>query len=351
MPIMKRVRLGLRFQTTTWAVWAQDTVAKAIELHRQSPFDLVVSRCLPRHGHLAGYWVASRLRIPWVANFNDPWDFSPFVWDEAHRKAWTPDLNWKIWWRRVLGRADAITFPCERMRNWLLQDAPRQTNSLIVPHIGVAATTIRTPSDFVVVHAGKLGVNEVTGRFGTAMFDGMAELFRRRPAARSKTRLVLVGPGDPETARQIADRDLSANVVWTGLMNYEDSLSYVADAAVCVLVEGDFTEGIFLPSKLCDYLIARKPILAFSPEIGTVADMARDGGIRRVSPKDSSGAARALEELFDAFTRSQLNSYAPPETLVRRFEGSTVAQDFVTAVARFTTIRADGNKTVLHERG
>jgi hypothetical protein len=148
--------------------------------------------------------------------------------------------------------------------------------------------------------------------------------------------LVFVGPDDPETAREIAARNLSANVIWTGPVNYEDSLNYVADSAVCVLVEGDFTEGIFLPSKLCDYITARKPVLAFSPEIGTVADMAREGGIRCVKPKDSMGAADALEELFDAFSQSRLHLYRPPETLAQRFEGRRVIQDFLTAVAHLT---------------
>jgi glycosyltransferase involved in cell wall biosynthesis len=333
---MLRAWLGLRFHTTAWAVWTDAAVSKARELHQQNPFDLVVSRSLPHHGHMAGYWVASSLRIPWVANFNDPWDFSPFVSTESQRKQWTPNLNWKIWWHRVIGRADAITFPCERLRNQCLHDAPQRRNSVIVPHIGAASAAVRTPADFVVVHAGKLGMNEVTGRSGTALLDGVSELFRRRPVARSKTRLVFVGPGDPETAREIAARNLSANVIWTGLVNYEDSLNYVADSAVCVLVEGDFTEGVFLPSKLCDYITARKPVLAFSPEVGTVADMAREGGIRCVKPKDSMGAADALEELFDAFLQSRLHAYRPPETLARRFEGRRVIQDFLSAVAHLT---------------
>jgi glycosyltransferase involved in cell wall biosynthesis len=285
---------------------------------------------------MVGYWVASALRIPWVANFNDPWDLSPFVPNPSQRAEYTPNLNWWMWGRRTICRADAIAFPCERLRNQCLHDVPQRTKSVIVPHIGAASAGVRTPDAFVVVHAGKLGINEVTGRSGMPLLAGISELFRRRPAAQSKTRLVFVGPVDPETAREIAARGLSANVVWTGLVNYEDSLKYVAESSVCVLVEGNFTEGVFLPSKLCDYLTARKPVLAFSPEIGTVADLSRGGGIRCVKPTDSMGAADALEELFDAFSQSRLHAYRPPETVAERFDGRRVIQDFLTAVARLT---------------
>src|SRR5437867_1415240 len=73
-PLLTRCRLGFRYQTIEWASWTAAVVTTARELHRRYPFDLVVSRSSPWHAHLAGYWVASTLDIPWLANLNDPWD-------------------------------------------------------------------------------------------------------------------------------------------------------------------------------------------------------------------------------------------------------------------------------------
>jgi glycosyltransferase involved in cell wall biosynthesis len=335
-PLMLRCWHGLRYQTTACGAWVRATVAKALELHRKNPFDLVMSRSLPNEGHLAGYWVGSALRIPWLASVNDPWDISPFVSIESQRKDWTPDLNWRIWWRRVIGRSDAILFPCERLRNYCLQGFGRQPNAFIVPHIGTASSSIHPPREFVIVYAGRLGINELTGRSATALLAGVCELFRRRPAARSTTRIVFVGPEDPEAARQIAAQGLSDNVVCTGFVSYEESLEHMMRAAVCVLIESDLKEGVFLPSKLCDYIVARKPVLALSPTVGTAADFAREGGIQLVRPKDSMGAAHALVELFDAFIASRLDSYRPPEALVQRFDAKRVMKDFYGCVADLT---------------
>jgi glycosyltransferase involved in cell wall biosynthesis len=334
--VLLRCWQGLRYQTTACGRWVHAAVAQARQLHGQTPFDLVVSRSMPNEGHLAGYWIASALRIPWLANVNDPWDISPFVSIESDRKHWTPNLNWRVWWRRVVGRADAITFPCERMRDYCLQGRQRST-ALILPHIGTASSGVHTPTEFVIVYAGRLGVNELTGRSATALLEGVAKLFRIRPAARAMTRLVFVGPEDPEASRHIAASGLSRNVMCTGFVSYEKSLEQVTKAAVCVLIESELKEGIFLPSKLCDYIVARKPILALSPQVGTAADLAREGGIQLVRPKDAMASAHALVELFDAFVQSRLESYRPPEALARRFEAKSVMRDFLASVTALKT--------------
>ena len=185
------------------------------------------------------------------------------------------------------------------------------------------------------VHAGKLGLDEVTGRSARPLVAGVAGLLQKRPAARSLARLVFVGSEDPDTIRLAGELGVMQNVTSVGVVGYRESLQHIAQASVCVLVEADLQQGIFLPSKLCDYIAARKPILALSPEVGTVNDLAREGGIRRVKPKDSAEVTEVLVELFDAFLAKRLGMYAPPEALVQRFEGRKVAKDFLSSVADF----------------
>jgi hypothetical protein len=339
-PLAVRCRLGLKYRTTAWTGWTAAAVSKALELHRKSPFDLVVSRSYPWHAHVAGYWVASDLRIPWVANLNDPWDLSPFIADDASREDWKQDRNATRWRRRVLARADIVTFPCDRLRDYSLQDHPRPSQVHVVPHIGTARTSAEHAREFVIVHAGKLRMHEATGRRANAVIDGLPELFKSRGAARSRTRLVFVGPEDPVTREYVAQLGLSKEVIWAGQVSYETSLQHIARAAVCLLVEADLEIGIFLPSKLCDYIAARKPVLALSPAVGTVNDLARDGqGIMRVDPRDSRGVSKALTTLFDAFDRGGLAAYAPPESLLQRYEPNTVIRDFLEAVQQLKSKR------------
>ncbi len=165
------------------------------------------------------------------------------------------------------------------------------------------------------------------------LLEAMKELFLLRPAAKLRTRLLLIGPEDAKTVEYARSLGLSDHVTSTGVVNYEESLEYIAKAAVCVLVEANLKEGVFLPSKFCDYIAARKPVLALSPEIGTVADLAAERGVTRVKPNDSKAVSAALVKLFDAFAESRLDSHAPSDRLVRRFEGNVVIKDFLTSVA------------------
>ena len=332
VPFLKRCMNAVRYQSACWADWSRATLSKTKQLHQQMPFDLIISRSMPRQAQLAGFWAARALRIPWIAVLNDPWDFSPFLSNGHVEGKWSPGFNWSFWWRRIVARADRLCFPSERLRDACLAGSARKSGVLILPHIGATHSGPRAVDEFLIVHAGRLGINEPTGRSPIALLDALAELFRTRPAAKSRTRLLLVGEEDPETFQQLAARGLSGQVFSTGWVSYTRSLDYIGQAAVCVLVEGDFQEGVFLPSKLCDYIAARKPVLAFSPQVGTVADLSAAGGIRRVGPKDSAAAAAALIALFDAFLKSRLDAEAPPESLVKRFESRRVITDFLTSL-------------------
>jgi glycosyltransferase involved in cell wall biosynthesis len=326
---------ALRYRSSSWSGWTRTVVSQAQTFHRRYPFDLVVSRSMPWHAHLAGYWVSSTLRLPWIANVNDPWDISPFVTNDAERRKWKPNLNVNLWWRRLVAGADAITFPCERLRDHCLKDSRRQSGVFVVPHIGYSCERVECEREFRIVHTGKLGLDDITGRSARPLLEGLEGFLRKRPAARALARLVFVGSLNVDTMQLADDLELANNVSSVGVVNYEESLQHIAQACVCVLVEGNFKEGIFLPSKLCDYIAARKPILALSPEVGTVNDLASEGGIRRVSPNDSIRVTEALIDLFDAFLTKRLDTCAPPEALVQRFDGRKVTGDFLSAVAHF----------------
>jgi len=325
-----RCRLGLRYRTTEWTAWTAAVVDKARELHRMAPFDAVMSRSYPWHAHIPAYWVASELHIPWVANLNDPWDLGAFIPDPAARAGWELGWNAKRWRDRVFSRADVLTFPCERLRDFSLRDTRRRKNVHVLPHVSATSPpAVVGAQDFVVLHAGKLGAQEITGRRPDAVVDGLTQFFRDRVSARSRTRLIFVGGEDPVARDHVARQGLTDVVAWVGHVSYEDSLEYIARASVCLLVEADIKEGIFLPSKLCDYVAAGKPVLALSPNEGTVRDLVRHGGIVQVPPADSKGVSDALTLFFDAFCHGTLSNHVAPASLARRYEPDTVAETFL----------------------
>jgi colanic acid biosynthesis glycosyl transferase WcaI len=185
---------------------------------------------------------------------------------------------------------------------------------------------------FHLIHAGKLGTAENPERPTWALLKGLQAFFDERPQARAATRLTLAGPPDEATNALAHGLGLSDVVVNTGSMPYEKSLELIGSASVCILVEALVEEGIFLPSKLTDYVAAGKPVLALSPEQGVVADFPPGSGIMRVNPRDPHAICGEIVSLFDRFQEGTLHRMAPGRATREQYSASRVASAWLAAV-------------------
>jgi len=184
-------------------------------------------------------------------------------------------------------------------------------------------------SHFRLVHAGKLGSNEFTGRSTSALLEGLHLFLTECPDAREITRFILVGPEDQATLAQIRRFNLEAIVSSVGRTDYEQSLQYIESATICVLVEAEMAEGIFLPSKVIDYISARKPILALSPRVGVVSDLVSGGGIIRVDAGDSRSIKDAIHGFYKDFKQGTLSRRLPSDAQLDQFRPELVARKFL----------------------
>lgn len=325
--------LGARYLTNSYARWIRSVVGLARELHSAKPFDVVYSRSLPMIAHVAGYWCGRKLGLPWIANMNDPWALYFFPGNK--RKASRRVKRWSMYWlRKTLRRADLVTYPSAGLHTFHAALSGVEHDAEIIPHVGFASNDGIPGEGFTLVHAGKMGNSEITGRPTNALLKGYASFLKRDAAVRKETRLVFVGPQDEETDQVIRTLDLQGNVVGTGMVSYEESLKKIKEATVCILIEADEKEGIYLPSKLADYLVAGKPVLALSPEVGTASGLARAGGLVRVRPNDPVAVEKALAKLYGDYRRGCLGLNEPPPDLVAQFTAQAVAEKFIAAASQ-----------------
>jgi hypothetical protein len=236
--------------------------------------------------------------------------------------------------RKTLRRADLVTFPCARLRDYVTRLAGVQHTSVILPHVGCRSGEHRdSGAIFNLVHAGKLGqIAQLGNRRVNTLLSGLARFLASQSDARPLVQLTLVGPADAATHACVSENGLSDVVRCVGQVSYEESLKHIGSATVCVLVEGAMAEGIYLPSKLVDYIAARKPVLALSPSVGTVADMLPEKGLSRVDPDDAEGVASALGALYGLFRRGTLREHMVSDALAHQFRPDCVARQFISAV-------------------
>ncbi|MHC1766874.1 MAG: glycosyltransferase [Verrucomicrobiia bacterium] len=320
---------ALRFRLPAYARWVKPAVDRAVEAHKEKPFDLIYSRSLPFFAHVAGFWISRKLRLPWVANVNDPWDLHHFP---ERRVQTVPSLYTRMsdyWLRKVLACADAVTFPSRRLALFTARLPECRARMEVIPHVSAVSTTPKALPGFTLVHAGKLGTNEITGRSSVALLNGLKRFLGSHPVAGKEVRMIFVGPADSETEEAVGQIGLSKSVVLTGRVNYDASLDLIGGASACILIEADMQEGLYLPSKMVDYLAAGKPVLALSPKVGTVRDMSTDSAVMPLDQHDDCGIAYAIGLLYRAHSAGDLRSLAPSETLAKTFSPDLVASRFL----------------------
>ena len=351
-PFFRSLVLAAHHRTHFYPRWINALVRRAIELHAERKFDAVYSRSLPAVAHIAGYWCAKKLGLPWIVNMNDPWD-SFMVPGREDEPSWLYAAVSAYWMRKTLRRANVVMYPSVRLCEFQQELSKISRPCTVLPHIGYSAPTIANESPslkhrkFRLVHAGKLGSNEKPHRSADALLLGLSEFLKTNPDARQETEMTLVGLSDSETDAQISKLGLQSVVTTVGSVSYEESLRYIESASVCVLVEAGLSVGIFLPSKLIDYISARKPVLALSPNAGVVADLARAGGIVRLDTNDYMGTRDAIAELYSAFKQGILHTRVPTANCAAQFEPNVVAGQFMAAIAPLRLVESPERSSTL----
>jgi glycosyltransferase involved in cell wall biosynthesis len=136
-------------------------------------------------------------------------------------------------------------------------------------------------------------------------------------------KLEMVFVGDvPERYRQWVDSHGLSNIVaFRRAVTYVESLGEAARADVLVLVDAP-TDGPspFLPSKLVDYLMFRKPVLGITPLDGASADVLRRLGYPIASPDDPDAVASAIERLVECRRTGQLGPSAVHDAVAADYD-------------------------------
>ena len=302
LPIKILMALGLPELQT---LWYRSAVRAGRELVRSRRFDAMHSWSSYPVSHLVALALRRETGLPWVLHFSDPWSDSPYFGVSPLRRAVAKKLE-----RAVIGAADAIVFITEETRELVMSKYPKawREKAHVIAHGYLAEDVIRprptaAAGPLVLTHAGSfyLGMREPY-----TLIAAVARLHRESPLD-DRLRLVFVGPTLPRYVKAAADAGLAGIVTWTGPVSWAESQRLVEGSDVLVVIDAQ-SEGpsVFLPSKLVDYLSARKPILGLTPAVGSTASLLRRLGCPVLDPEDVTGVTRAIDDLVRARRRGTL---------------------------------------------
>ena len=288
--------------------WVPPGVVLGRRLLREERFDAIFSSFPRGSTHLIAARLAYESRLPWLADYRDPWPV---------RQSWQPPTALHRWAhftleRLALGEADAAT-----AINEPIADDLRRRYPALAPHVSVVpngfdpeeeVASVDLPDDsFWIVHTGRLyGIRvEHALRFLEALAtlpDDVNVLFLGVEGLLLRDRAAELGISDRVRVEPLAPRAVARG--------------YQRAAGALLLLPGVAPES--LTSKIFEYLVSDRPIVALtSPGSAAARLLADAGGGWSIMPDET------LAERLAGFVRAaRSGSIAPPAPdKVARFDG------------------------------
>lgn len=301
------VGIGLDQQSdASQNIWIRPAVRTATDLLGDERYSAMLTFAQPWVTHLVGLKLQTRFRLPWIAHFSDPWV------DNLYYAAVDPKIlkDWRRQERAVITHADAVVFTNEPARELVMRKYPQEWHhkTQVVPHgydprlISPSAPSPERKQRLRMVYTGSL----YKERSVQSLLDAIAGLSHEMEL-KDTLELVIIGPTENLYPKKVKEMGLENIVSFPGRMAYMESLRALARADVLVVIEAPNAEpNPFLPSKLVDYLMFNKPILALSPAAGATADLLRQLACPVVPPDDTAMIRQTLTDIFARWREGRL---------------------------------------------
>jgi glycosyltransferase involved in cell wall biosynthesis len=248
-----------------------------------------------------GLWLARLHRVPWIADFRDPWVSDAGGRPRRRGESWFLACEREVYRRadRVLANApNALESYCRRHPG--ARAKIRLLTNGFDPRPGQPAPPPRTKNGVVqLVHAGEIYV----GRDPRPLLDAMSALRDSPPWPGVHAQLHILGRAGrarDEIERAIQERGLADSVVFRGQVSYQEALDAMAAADINVLFDTP-NRRIGVPAKLYEYFGAQRPVLALAEADGDTAAVLRDSGLlhRIAHPRSADEIRGALAGLMN----------------------------------------------------
>ncbi len=259
--------------------------------------DVILSRSYPVSSALLAQALADEHKLPWIMQLSDPWTLSPL-----HPKGYSEEWNDKSE-RSAFSRASIITFTSLRTMQRYADRFPQlESRFRYFPNTYDPEEMLPNPwskkQKIRLVYAGTLGGTRVPN----SLLDALRHLYMRCPEIEHDVEIVIAGHASREVRKYLSGQ--SAHVKYLGPISFKESLEVMRSADLLILIDNEVPKNQnivkqpyeFFPSKILDYMLANRPVLAITPHCSLAAGIVEQYGLgESYGHNDLVGIANALE--------------------------------------------------------
>jgi len=312
---------GVVFKGAHWAVKALP-IAKQLIANNQ--YDYILTKNAP--SLLLGYYLKKKYKLKWVATWNDPYPVSKYPHPYGLGIKGKESLSDKLQINIMKKWVDIHIFPSTRLRNYMNNylNIPLYKTQ-IIPHV-ILANKIRrnnlcSESTLRFIHSGNL----IYPRDPQTFIEGVSKFRSKYP--NKKIEISIIGVYDKNFNELINKYKLQDIIKLIEPTSYENSLELLSQYHVSIIIEAQCEEGIFLPTKVSDFMQCGKYIYAISPKQGVLNDLYKANYISYYSPNtDSILIAEEINRIYEDFKSGELISRKAP--IYDKYNSSYIVEQY-----------------------
>lgn len=267
----------------------------------------LVTFAQPWSDHLVGIMLKRHFpSLPWIAHFSDPWVDSPYLQNE--------DRSVMEKWRRqeheIIRRADAVLFVNRRTADLVMSKYPADWGSKVevVPH-GFDADLLPPTLNSEAANS-KEALGRLKFVYTGSMFEGLRDPFvlleaiailKQMIAPEAMPAFKFVGSTDTRYPQRSNELGIDAIARFGEPTPYLRSLQIASEADVLIVIDTNVPGSVFFPSKIVDYLMFGKPILALTADGGETAATLAPMGHVCVNASSPTLIATAIAKLVKEY--------------------------------------------------
>jgi glycosyltransferase involved in cell wall biosynthesis len=317
--------------------WVKRTIAKGKKLLDQNKYYGIASFAQPWSSHLVALELQAISGLRWIAHFSDPWADNPYYAGLSTKQLQRMNKLEAL----VVEHADSLVFTNQQTARAFKAKYKKgiEQKIAVIPH-GYDQRLISKSSS--------------GPRRERLQFAYTGSLYGRRtpePLIRgvsllpdpSRVNVIFAGPvKNVGVYQELAERlGLTHSIKFIGNQSYQESLNLAAEAEVLLLIDAPSDqESPFLPSKLVDYLMFKKPILGITPNTGATADLLKRLKCWQVNADDIEGIAKTLTKIITQWEEGELSISPDFDEISREYQIDHIAEKFVKVLQPLPT-RAD----------
>ncbi len=284
--------------------WIKPSVKFLSKYLKENPVDLVVSTGPPHSMHMIALKLKSRLNIPWIADFRDPWTNIDF-YDALKLTRWADKRHRKME-EKVFKAADRVVTVswnwAEQIKNDHKIDVDVITNGFDFEDFSSEKNVLT--KNFSITHVGAFNQD----RNPQQLWKALKWMNDNENGFKENLEIILIGQTDPMVIEDIEKSGLGGNLKIIPFVEHKKINQYLSQSQLLLLPINNTPNSLgIVPGKVFEYLAAKRPVLAIGPVNGDSGKIIKSQNAGVICDfNDETGIKQNILQFYQLFKEGRL---------------------------------------------